>query len=152
MTAPIKDIKALRSKALNDLEVTYPVPRWVEKAGVEVFVTYIPADDPTVEKIIDIAAKREKGKEKVAIKTGDLQVQVDTCKTVTFVFSDGDKKVYDGFSDSDLATDLGVESPSARNTADALFLTDGDLSALSRKVLEWSGYNSDEINEAFLGE
>lgn len=148
MTAPIKTLGDFREEALKKLKLVLEVPRWFEQVGVHIYVTYTLADDEAVEKGIDLLddTDEESG------KTSDLQLQVDTAELIEVELPDGTKLAYKGFGDPELSAFLGIEKPTARSAAAAIFLADGDRSSVTRKVVAWSGYNNEKIAEKTLGE
>jgi hypothetical protein len=148
MTSPLQTLAQLREQAAAKQTLTLEVPRWHDAVGVKILVTYKPAEDSVVQKTLKVAASKNDD----ANKQANLQLHVDAASSITWILQDGSKAEYDGFKDTQLSEDLGVENKSARNTVDALFLTDGDMYALAGKVVEWSGYSNTEINQEALGE
>lgn len=148
MTSPLSSLAELRKKVADKQRLKLEVPRWFEAGGVHVFITYQPASDSVIQKVMKFAGRKSDD----ASLQANYQFHVDTALEISFEFEDGQVKVYKGFGDEQLSEDLGVENASARNNAAALFITDGDVLALASKVGDWSGYRNQAIDEESLGE
>jgi hypothetical protein len=143
-----------RQETLQQASLTLPVPRWSDPT---ILVTYRPLEH---EEAVRIGKKVEKIKDQAARDLAGASDQlIAACLRVEAVIDGeryslrpGDPEGEPTRFDDDLAENLGVAGQGARATVRALFITSPDLLAQARHLVEWSGYQESDADEAYLGE
>lgn len=145
-----------REEIVNNLHLDLPVPRWTDP---EIVVRYRPVEHAVVR---SKEAELEKAKPN---KRPALEVDLNADLLIRYCVGvaariDGqeyslgpDPKGDLTRFDPDLAAALRLpEDSSAREVVRSLFVTDGDLLSAARALVEWSGYQEAQADEALEGE
>lgn len=156
----IGQLEERRKQIQGEQSLPLVVPRW---DNPQIWVSYRPADHGEIRSIqsrIERAPKKQRFTEEV---NGNADLLVKCCKEIWAVLPgaygeryslnpDDPRGEYTRF-DPDLARNLGLtEEATAREVCRKLFITDGDLIAHARKLMEWSGYTDEEADEGIEGE
>lgn len=150
--SPLASLRERRARAAAELWIDLEVPR----LDPPVYVRFAPVP---LSEITRVGRKFEKyrGPDKDLRINATLMAQA--CRGVWEHDDDGeavsiDPEDRDGSwpcFDERLAGLLGEVSTTAVDVVRALYLTDGDVIATGAKLSEWSGYATDELREADLG-
>ena len=148
-----------RAQIENEQVLAVEVPRW---NNPKLVIKFKPVPHESLKRGA-IATER-------AMKDGDAKklaevelntnaaLLVEACISITAILGDGTEcgMGVDGALtrfDADLAIALGMpESSTHIAVCRNLFIADGDLLLTSKKLGEWSGYRTDSIEEAIVGE
>jgi hypothetical protein len=103
------------------------------------------AEDKEIQKLLRGQERKEKG----ASRKASLQFHVDTATKVS-ITNGKETEEFDGFSQA-LGDALEVED-GAQATVAKVFIGDGDMAAIGKAILEWSGYKDMQLDEDTLGE
>lgn len=167
--SPLANLRQRRDEIAAEQVLDLPVPRWSDP---ELVVRYRPGEHRRMRNALDKIEKapaRERAEVEVTMNTDllihaclgvfariggrpyvctgpDEWTPIPTDDEGTPVYDD-----WDGFSPH-LAATLGAATESARSVVSAMFLTDGDILATAGKLMQWSGYQEAEADEAILGE
>lgn len=150
-TTLLGNLRAKRQELVADQTLDLQVPGW---SNPEIWVRYRPASHPEVrgplQRIEKMPAK-EKGE---AEFNANIDLLVNTCLAVYATIDGKQYSLRPGQPDGELtkfdealAENLGVTPATARATARALFLKDGDIVSHASSLIRWSGY-VDEATEA----
>lgn len=146
-------LRAMRDQVAEELFVDLKVPRY----PADVVVRFKPLPQPQIRRALDAAEKR-KGDPDARVKA-HAEMLVDACLGVYMLDASGKFGSVDlehpdlepPKFDERLAELLGVEAKSQVETARALYLTDGDVIGTANKLIEFSGYDADKIEELYRG-
>lgn len=149
----LDQLRGKRRKAVQDLHTDQVVPRSEDLFGTRVIVRYRPCTDAERKRV-----EKRFGKS----KSDEADVQANAVLLATCamgVFTDHERDDPESWMkfDQDLAAlilDSDEEGAKVKTAADVvrlLYVTDGDVAATAAKILEFSGYTFDELEDASTG-
>ena len=150
-------LKQRRADIAQGAVLDLPVPRWSDP---EIFVRFRPVEFTEIDKIQKRLERIPKGKRAAEEVASNIDLLIRGCVAVfarldgqDYSLRAGDHKGSLTTFDPDLAENLGLtEDATARDVVRELYIADGDIINTSRKLVEWSGYKNDELDESLAGE
>lgn len=149
-----------RQQIIDEQVLRLRVPRW-ESPKIE--IEYKPVPHAILRRGANEQEQRTKnttdaGKQASTEVDTNADILINGCIRIIAVLDDGSEMglgidgAYGRF-DRDAALSLGMpENAPTRSICRELFITDADLLRTARKVSQWSGYTTDDVDEALEGE
>lgn len=144
-----------RDEIVDEQVLDLPIPRW---ENPEIHVLYKPTEHEVVRKNGMAVAKAKSNVSETELNQA-ASLLAWSC-TGIYALVDGERYSLNAAApkgeltrfDDDLADNLGISGAPTRSIVRKLFVTDADLLSASNKLIAWSGYADQEVDEALSGE
>lgn len=154
----LDNIAGRRQEIRESLTEDIPVPRWEDP---EIIVKFAPIEHDDLNKARSVVQKAQRGARSLAEINANADILIKACRAVVariegqeYSLRQGDRDGDPTRFDKDLAKALGLDADTAtaRQVVRSLYLTDGDIIATADRLVRWSGYRLQQVDQELEGE